>query len=241
MDLHRLRQQIGDNSQIVFFGGAGTSTESGIPDFRSADGLFRTQVGAYSPEEILSRDFFMNHVEDFYAFYKQKMLYPDVQPNRGHKVLAELERQGRLQALITQNIDGLHQKAGNRNVLELHGTVHRNHCVDCRTGYTLDDVYRSGDRAPRCRSCGGIIKPDVVLYQEGLDMDLLHRAIAYIEQADVLIVAGTSLTVQPAASLVRHYRGDKMILINKSATAYDEMADAVIASGFSETMESLFV
>ncbi len=240
MNVNEIKQRVSRSERIVFFGGAGTSTESGIPDFRSANGLFQTLVGAYSPEEILSRDFFLNHVEEFYAFYKQRMLYPNAAPNRGHIVLAELERQGRLQAIITQNIDGLHQKAGNQNVLELHGSVHRNHCMDCHSSYTLDDIYRSGDRAPRCTACGGLVKPDVVLYQEGLDMDVLHRAIQYIEQADVLIVAGTSLTVQPAASLVRHYRGDAMILINKSATPYDEIANAVIQDGFSDTLEALF-
>lgn len=239
MDLNELKRVVRQSPNIVFFGGAGTSTESGIPDFRSAEGLYRTNHGRYSPEEILSRDFFMQHVEQFFEFYRSKMLYPEAKPNPGHLALAELERRGQLKAVITQNIDGLHQMAGNRNVLELHGTVHKNHCMQCRKAFTLEDILRSADLVPRCDQCGGIVKPDVVLYQESLDMDVLQQSVSYIAQADTLIVAGTSLTVQPAASLIRYYQGDRMILINKSPTPMDRLADYVIQDSFSKVMTAL--
>lgn len=239
MEMDQLRALVADSRNIVFFGGAGTSTESGIPDFRSASGLYSTKHGEYAPETILSHSFFMQHTDEFYAFYKRHMLYPQAKPNPGHEALAALERRGQLQAVITQNIDGLHQLAGSRNVLELHGTVHRNHCMACNKEYDLAYVLESAETTPRCEACGNIVKPAVVLYQESLDMTLLQRAVDYIEAADMLIVSGTSLTVQPAASLIRHYRGSKLVLINKSTTPYDNMASVVIQEGFSKVMTAL--
>lgn len=239
-ELDVLRKLVNESDRIVFFGGAGTSTESGIPDFRSSSGLFRTQSGgAYAPEEILSRDFFAAHTDEFYRYYKANLIYPDAKPHRGHKALAALEAQGKLKAVITQNIDGLHQLAGSRNVLELHGTVQRNYCMSCRQMYGLDIVLNSGDTIPSCRSCGGVIKPDVVLYQESLDQAVLQQAAEYIGLADVLIVAGTSLTVQPAAGLVRLYRGNKLILINKGSTPMDGFANFLIPHGFADVMANL--
>lgn len=239
MELKELKEIVAASRNIVFFGGAGTSTESGIPDFRSTGGLFSTKHGDYAPETILSHDFFMQHVDEFYDFYKSRMLYPEAKPNPGHEALAELEQRGQLQAIITQNIDGLHQLAGSRNVLELHGTVHRNHCMNCNAEYDLAYILGSPSTTPLCQACQNIVKPAVVLYQENLDMPLLQRAVDYIEAADVLIVSGTSLTVQPAASLIRHYRGNKLVLINKSATPYDGMANYIIQEGFSKVMTEL--
>ena len=240
MEFERLKEIVAESRNIVFFGGAGTSTESGIPDFRSADGLYQAAGrGRIAPEEILSHDFFMARPADFYAFYRSKMLYPEARPNAAHHALARMEAQGRLAAVVTQNIDGLHQKAGSRNVLELHGSVHRNFCMDCREAYSLEDVLASKEECPRCARCGGMIKPDVVLYQESLDTDLLQRAANYIRQADVLIVAGTSLTVQPAAGLVRLYEGNKFILINKSATPMDGAADYAISDSVAKVLSAL--
>jgi NAD-dependent deacetylase len=240
MERSELKRWIEESRNIVFFGGAGTSTESGIPDFRSADGLYQTESGVgYTPEEVLSRDFFLRHTEAFYQFYRTRMLYPAARPNPAHEVLAELERRGSLQAIITQNIDGLHQMAGSRNVLELHGSVHRNYCMECRAFHPLEAVKDSADPIPRCRECGGMLKPDVVLYQESLDTELLLRAVSYIQRADVLIVAGTSLTVQPAAGLVGYYEGDKFILINNSPTPYDHKANAVIRDSIGGVLREL--
>lgn len=240
MNVEQVRQWIADSGNIVFFGGAGTSTESGIPDFRSADGLYNEGSGEQVPPEvILSHDFFMERTEDFYAFYRSKMLYPDAKPNAGHLALANLEREGRLKGVITQNIDGLHQLAGNERVLELHGSVHRNTCMKCRAFYGLDAVMAAKTTVPHCEACGGIVKPDVVLYQESLDQRVLEQSVSLIEQADVLIVAGTSLTVHPAAGLIRYYRGDKLILLNKGATPYDSHAHAVIADRFAKVMPLL--
>ncbi|MCR8643996.1 NAD-dependent protein deacylase [Paenibacillus sp. N1-5-1-14] len=237
MSVSELKQIIEQSENIVFFGGAGTSTESGIPDFRSADGLYNTNTGHnYAPEEILSRDFFMGQTDKFYEFYKGKMLHPSAQPNPAHKALVELEKQGKLKAIITQNIDGLHQLAGSMNVLELHGTVHRNYCMDCKAFYPLAFIVDDTHEVPTCTQCGGVVKPDVVLYQESLDMDLLQRAATYIQQADVLIVAGTSLTVQPAAGLVRYYSGDKFILINKSTTPMDRLANYVVNESIAKVL-----
>ena len=222
----QLKSWIEESGNIVFFGGAGVSTESGIPDFRSQDGLYHQQYD-YPPEEILSHSFYMKNPEEFYRFYRNKMLAPGAKPNKAHLALAKLEREGRLKAVITQNIDGLHQAAGSREVLELHGSVHRNHCLRCGKFYGLEAIENSSG-IPRC-SCGGMIKPDVVLYEEGLDMDVLNRAVNYISRADVLIVGGTSLTVYPAAGLIDYYRGHKLVLINRDATALDSRADLVIS------------
>ena len=227
----QLKSWIEESGNIVFFGGAGVSTESGIPDFRSQDGLYHQQYD-YPPEEILSHSFYMKNPEEFYRFYRNKMLAPGAKPNKAHLALAKLEREGRLKAVITQNIDGLHQAAGSREVLELHGSVHRNHCLRCGKFYGLEAIENSSG-IPRC-SCGGMIKPDVVLYEEGLDMDVLNRAVNYISRADVLIVGGTSLTVYPAAGLIDYYRGHKLVLINRDATALDSRADLVISGKIGE-------
>lgn len=210
---------------IVFFGGAGVSTESGIPDFRSVDGLYH-QHYAWPPEEILSHHFFLNHPEEFYRFYREKMLCPDAKPNPAHEKLARWEERGKLTAVITQNIDGLHQKAGSRHVCELHGSVLRNHCMKCRKAYGLDYILKT-EGVPRC-SCGGIIKPDVVLYEEGLDNDTIEDALHEIVRADLLIVGGTSLTVYPAAGFLSYYRGSRLVLINRDPTPRDDMAQLII-------------
>ena len=223
--IQKLQKIIDTYDNIVFFGGAGVSTESGIPDFRSVDGLYH-QKYAYPPEEILSHTFFVNHTEEFYRFYKDKMLCPDARPNQAHKKLAELEEKGKLRAVITQNIDGLHQMAGSRKVLELHGSVHRNYCQHCGKAYDASYMLHA-EGIPRC-SCGGVIKPDVVLYEEGLDNDILSESVERISEADVLIIGGTSLVVYPAAGLVNYYRGHKLVVINKSPTPRDSYADLLI-------------
>ena len=220
-----LARWISESERIVFFGGAGVSTESGIPDFRSVDGLYNQQYD-YPPETILSHTFFMRKPEEFYRFYHNKMLFPDAEPNAAHVKLAQWEREGRLSAVVTQNIDGLHQKAGSKKVYELHGSVLRNHCMKCGRFYDLDYVMKSGG-VPRCE-CGGIVKPDVVLYEEPLDDDVVAGACMAIEQADMLIIGGTSLNVYPAAGLVNLYRGHKLVLVNLSATPQDSRADLVI-------------
>lgn len=219
-------QQIIDNShRVVFFGGAGVSTESGIPDFRSQDGLY-SQKYKFPPEIILSHDFFMDYPDEFFKFYRDKMLALDAQPNTAHKWLAKLEEKGRLTAVVTQNIDGLHQRAGSRRVYELHGTVHSNRCMRCGSFYSAQDILDSTGIA-KCH-CGGTIKPKVVLYDEDLDMDIYNRSINAIANADTMIVAGTSLTVYPAAGLVRYFQGDNLVLINRDATPLDNTADLVI-------------
>lgn len=228
-----LKQWLFESENIVFFGGAGVSTESKIPDFRSTDGLYNQQY-AYPPETILSHTFYMRRPEEFYRFYRNKMLFPDAEPNRAHKALAKLEQEGRLRAVITQNIDGLHQKAGSREVLELHGSVLRNHCTKCGKFYGLEAVLES-EGVPRC-TCGGVIKPDVVLYEEGLDQHTLQKAVYYISNADVLIIGGTSLTVYPAAGLIDYYGGKKLVLINKSVTPMDSRADLVISGPIGEIL-----
>lgn len=236
-----LRDWIRDSERIVFFGGAGTSTESHIPDFRSETGLYHTKSqGVYPPEVMLSRSFFFSHTEAFYDFYKSKMLYPDALPNRAHEALAELEKQGRLKAVITQNIDGLHQMAGSEKVLELHGSVYRNGCVNCGARYVLGDILESAG-VPCCTSCGGLIKPEVVLYEEALDPDVLYAAVEEISLADMLIVGGTSLTVHPAAGLIRYYRGNRLVLLNHTGTDYDRHADLIIREPIGQVLgEAVF-
>lgn len=235
MNIDRLKELVHNSNNIVFFGGAGVSTESGIPDFRSADGIYSEKTKSnYSPEEILSHSFFMNNTKEFYKFYKSKMIYKNARPNAAHLCLAKLEGMGKLKAVITQNIDGLHQMAGSKNVLELHGSIHRNYCMKCHKFYDLDYIINSED-IPRC-SCGGIVKPDVVLYQESLDMNVIEDSVSYIEKADVLIIGGTSLSVYPAAGLIRYYRGNKMVLINKSSTQYDSIANLIINESIGETL-----
>ena len=222
----RLQKWIRDSSDIVFFGGAGVSTESGIPDFRSVDGLYNQKYDQ-PPETILSHTYFTQHTREFYRFYRDKMLCLDAKPNAAHLKLAELERAGRLKAVVTQNIDGLHQLAGSRTVYELHGSVHRNYCTRCRTFCGVDSI-QTGEDLPLCPVCGGLVKPDVVLYEEGLDQDTVEGAVRAIAKADVLIVGGTSLVVYPAAGLVNYYRGNKLVLINRDPTPYDGQADLVI-------------
>lgn len=232
----KLKEWIDQSSNIVFFGGAGVSTESGIPDFRSVDGLYN-QKYTYPPEMIISHSFYVKNPEEFYRFYKDRMIFSEAEPNGAHKALAKLEQEGKLKAVITQNIDGLHQAAGSREVLELHGSIHRNYCTRCGEFYDLDYVKKS-EGVPRC-ACGGIIKPDVVLYEEGLDQRLLQKAVAYIARADVLIVGGTSLVVYPAAGLIDYYRGNKLVLINRSATSRDSQADPVINDSIGQVLAAV--
>ena len=232
----KLKEWIDNSDNIVFFGGAWVSTESGIPDFRSVDGLYNQKYD-YPPETILSHTFFMAQTEEFFRFYRDKMLCLDAEPNAAHRKLAEWERQGKLRAVITQNIDGLHQKAGSQNVLELHGSVHRNHCMRCHKPYDVQAVAQSTG-VPHC-ACGGIIKPDVVLYEESLDTHTLDASLRYIQSADVLIIGGTSLAVYPAASLIHYYRGHKLVLVNKSETPADAKADLVIHGPIGEIFSQL--
>ena len=234
-EIETLRKWVEESGSIVFFGGAGVSTESGIPDFRGTGGLYHQQY-AYPPETILSHTFFERNPEEFFRFYRDKMLFLDAQPNAAHRKLAEWEAAGKLQAVITQNIDGLHQKAGSRRVLELHGSVLRNHCQTCGTFYGVEAIT-DGAGIPRCR-CGGIIKPDVVLYEEGLDEEVLMAAVSAIRHAEVLIIGGTSLAVYPAAGLVRYYRGNKLVVINKTELPGTE-ADLTICGPIGQVMAQL--
>lgn len=230
-DIKKFKQWLSESDNIVFFGGAGVSTESGIPDFRSVDGLYSMKY-KYPPEIILSHSFFMQNQEEFYKFYKDKMLFTDAKPNVTHLELARLEEMGKVKAVITQNIDGLHQKAGSRKVLELHGSVYRNYCMACGKFYGIEAVLNA-EGVPYCE-CGGVIRPDVVLYEEGLDEKVLSEAVRFISSADMLIVGGTSLSVYPAAGLVRYYEGSKLVLINKSATPYDRYANLLLKCALGE-------
>jgi len=233
-------QEIIDNAErIVFFTGAGVSTDSGIPDFRSQDGLYHMQYD-YPPETIVSHSFFVHQTEEFYRFYKDKMLALDAEPNYTHKLMADLEAKGKCIGVVTQNIDGLHQKAGSKKVYELHGSVLRNYCTKCGTFYDAKYIKES-EGIPRCEKCGGLIKPDVVLYEEGLNEEVLNGALNAIESADVLIILGTSLVVYPAAGLVRYFRGDKLVLINRDVTPYDSNADLLIQASFSDVIPKLKV
>ena len=234
--LDTLKTWVDEAQRIVFFGGAGVSTESGIPDFRSVDGLYN-QKFKYPPETIISHSFFERKPEEFFEFYKEKMLPLGFEPNVTHRVLARWEGEGKLLAVVTQNIDGLHQKAGSKNVLELHGSVLRNYCVRCHKSYSAEFVKNSSG-VPRC-DCGGVIKPDVVLYEESLDQDVMYRAARAISEADMLIVAGTSLTVWPAAGMIRYYRGRRLVLINRDATPYDDEADLVLHEKLGEVFREL--
>ncbi len=237
-ELEQLKTWVAESDNIVFFGGAGVSTESGIPDFRSVDGLYNQQY-AYPPETIISYSFYRRNPEEFYRFYKNKMIFTDAKPNAAHLGLVRLEEQGKLRAVITQNIDGLHQAAGSREVLELHGSVHRNYCTRCGEFFTLADIMAM-EGVPRCK-CGGMVKPDVVLYEEGLDQGVLQKAVSYIAQADVLIIGGTSLTVYPAAGLVNYYQGNKLVLINKSVTPMDHQANLVVNGKIGEVFAEILL
>lgn len=229
--IEKLQEWVRESDNIVFFGGAGVSTESGIPDFRSVDGLYNQKYD-YPPETILSHTFYRSHTEEFYRFYRDKMLCLTAEPNAAHRKLAQWEREGRLKAVVTQNIDGLHQAAGSKKVLELHGSVHRNYCEKCHKFYDANYILHS-EGVPQC-DCGGFIKPDVVLYEEGLDNETISEAVAFIRAADVLIIGGTSLAVYPAAGLIDYYKGNQLILVNKTATPRDSVADLVVQGSIGE-------
>lgn len=237
-DIEKLQQMIDGSRRIVFFGGAGVSTESGIPDFRSVDGLYHQKFD-YPPETILSHGFFISHTAEFFDFYRQKMICLTARPNAAHRKLAELEAAGRLSAVVTQNIDGLHQMAGSKNVLELHGSVHRNYCQKCHKCYSAEEILNSTG-IPRC-SCGGLIKPDVVLYEEQLDSHTIDESLRYISEADMLIIAGTSLTVYPAASLIRYFRGSYLVLINRDPTPMDNRTSLTIHGKVGEVLGQIIV
>jgi NAD-dependent deacetylase len=236
-----LKTIIRDSTNIVFFGGAGVSTESNIPDFRSQNGLYNIENDLnYPPEVILSNSFFMNHTEDFFKFYKSNMIFTDAFPNNAHITLAKLEKANKLTAIITQNIDGLHQISGSKNVYELHGSVHRNYCMKCNKFFNSNYILDSRTIIPKCTSCGGIVKPDVVLYEEALDMDILERSINAISNADTLIVGGTSLVVYPAANLIKFFKGTNLVLINNSSTPYDKKATLVIHDSIGKVLSSAY-
>ena len=238
--IQQLQEIIDTSDNIVFFGGAGVSTESGIPDFRSESGIFKSlEKYGDRPENLVSHTYFSNHTEKFFEYYRDTLVFNDAEPNPAHLKLAELEKNGKLRAVITQNIDGLHQKAGSNNVLELHGSIHRNYCQICEKEYSLDFILES-EGIPRCE-CGGIVKPDVVLYEEPLDNTVLAYAISYIQNADTLIIGGTSLVVYPAAGLINYFHGDNLVLINKSQTPYDNMAKLVINEAIGETLSQIRV
>ena len=235
-NIKKLAELTAKSSHIVFFGGAGVSTESGIPDFRSVDGLYHLKYD-YPPETILSHSFFLKKTGEFYDFYRDKMIYLDALPNTTHKKLAEWESEGKLEGIVTQNIDGLHQQAGNKKVFELHGSIHRNYCTKCHKFFSVDEILHS-EGIPHCE-CGGIIKPDVVLYEEGLDDTVIDGAVRALKNADLLIVGGTSLSVYPAAGMLQYFKGGTLALINKSPTPYDAKADILIQKGLGEVFEQL--
>lgn len=235
--IEQLSKIVTQSKRMVFFGGAGISTESNIPDFRSEQGVYHMKDGSrYSPEQMLSRTFYERHTKEFYEFYKSKMIYEEAKPNRGHMALAKLEKMGNLKAVITQNIDGLHQAAGSKVVWELHGSVHRNYCTTCHACYDMRYILKQ-EGIPVCNKCKGHIKPDVVLYEEALQDEVVEAAIQAIKQADTLLVGGTSLVVYPAAGLLRYFQGENLVLINKSVTPYDNQADLVLHDGFGDVME----
>jgi NAD-dependent deacetylase len=238
-EIEKLQQIFDESSRIVFFTGAGVSTESGIPDFRSQDGLYHQQY-RYPPEEIISHSFFMHDPEEFYRFYKDRMVYPDARPNPAHRKMAEFEKAGRSLGVVTQNIDGLHEAAGSQHVWQLHGTIYRNHCMKCGREYSLKQVMDQPG-VPHCSDCGGIIKPDVVLYEEALDEAVITGAVRAISQADCLVITGTSLVVYPAAGLVNYFSGRHLVLINKSTTAQDRNADLVIQDAVGRVMSQIIV
>ena len=228
-NIEKLKELIDSHNNIVFFGGAGVSTESDIPDFRSATGLFSEKLNRnFSPEQLVSHTFFMRYPEDFFKFYKDKLIYEDAKPNKAHIALSKLEEMGKLNAIITQNIDGLHQMAGSRNVFELHGSIHRNYCTKCGKFFNLEEMLNLGGIVPHCDNCGAIVKPDVVLYEEALDNSVVNKTINALSNADLLIIGGTSLVVYPAAGFIDYFNGDSIVLINKSSTGYDSKASLII-------------
>ena len=236
--IEKLQEIIDASDNIVFFGGAGVSTESGIPDFRSESGIFKSlKKYGDTPERLVSHSYYLEHTDKFFSYYKDCLIFPEAEPNPAHYTLARLEKEGKLKAIITQNIDGLHQKAGSKNVLELHGSVYRNYCEICKKEYDLNFILES-EGIPHC-TCGGIIKPDVILYEEALDMNILNKSVEYIMSADTLIVGGTSLVVYPAAGLINYFKGKNLVLINKSQTDYDNLATLVINEGIGETLAKI--
>lgn len=236
--IEKLQEIIDASDNIVFFGGAGVSTESGIPDFRSESGIFKSlEKYGDTPERLVSHSYYLEHTDKFFSYYKDCLIFPEVEPNPAHYTLARLEKEGKLKAIITQNIDGLHQKAGSKNVLELHGSVYRNYCEICKKEYDLNFILES-EGIPHC-TCGGIIKPDVILYEEALDMNILNKSVEYIMSADTLIVGGTSLVVYPAAGLINYFKGKNLVLINKSRTDYDNLATLVINEAIGETLAKI--
>lgn len=235
-EIEKLKQIVNESDNVVFFGGAGVSTESGIPDFRSVDGLYN-QKYKYPPEQIVSHSYYCQHTEEFYEFYKDKMIVTDAEPNAAHIRLAELEQEGHVRAVITQNIDGLHQKAGSKEVLELHGSIHRNYCERCHTFYDLDYIVNA-QGVPRCK-CGGTVKPDVVLYEEGLDTETIQKAVYYISHAEILIIGGTSLMVYPAAGMIDYFHGAYLVVINKSPTPRDHQADILIQDSIGKVFSQI--
>ena len=237
MDANSLKDLIANHNNIVFFGGAGVSTESNIPEFRSSTGLFSQKLNKqFTAEQLVSHTFFVRYPEEFFEFYKDKLIYPNAKPNNAHIALAKLEEMGKLKAVITQNIDGLHQMAGSKNVLELHGSVHRNYCTKCGKFFDLESMLNLGGNIPYCDNCGSIVKPDVVLYEEALDSDVITKTISAISNADLLIIGGTSLAVYPAASFIDYYKGDYIALINKANTVYDKSASLVINKPIGEVL-----
>ena len=239
-DIDRLREIIDSNDNIVFFGGAGVSTESDIPDFRSANGVFSVELNChFTPEQLVSRTMFVKYPVDFFDFYKKHLVYPEAKPNKAHYYLAKLEQQGKLKAVVTQNIDTLHEQAGSKNVLKLHGSVDANYCTKCKSFYNLEDFLTKTEEIPSWDKCGGVIKPYVTLYEEELDMTVFNAAINFIEKADVLIIGGTSLSVYPAANLLHYFRGKYLVVINKTSTPQDNLADLVINGKIGEVFSRL--
>ena len=239
-NIEKLKEIIESSDNIVFFGGAGVSTESDIPDFRSANGVFSVKLNRhFTPEQLVSRTMFVKYPVDFFDFYKKHLVYPEAKPNRAHFYLADLEKQGKLKAVITQNIDNLHEQAGSKNVLKLHGSVDANYCTKCKSFYNLEDFLAKNEKIPSCDKCDGVIKPYVTLYEEELDMTVFNTAISFIERAEVLIIGGTSLSVYPAANLLHYFRGKYLVVINKSSTPQDNMADLVINEKIGEVFSKL--
>ncbi|MDP4178103.1 MAG: NAD-dependent protein deacylase [Bacillota bacterium] len=239
MSINKLKEIISNSNNIVFFGGAGVSTESGIPDFRSSNGLFNQKLNqTFTPEQLVSHTFFIRYPEDFFDFYRDKLIYQDAKPNDAHISLAKLENMGKLKAVVTQNIDGLHQIAGSKNVYELHGSVHRNYCMKCHAFYDVNFIVNSKG-VPKCTKCGGTVKPDVVLYEESLNEDTIDGAVNAISKADTLIIGGTSLMVYPASGLIQYFKGKHLVLINKSSTSYDNLAEVVINENIGETLRKV--
>lgn len=241
-NIEKLKELIDSHNNIVFFGGAGVSTESDIPDFRSATGLFSEKLNRnFSPEQLVSHTFFMRYPEDFFKFYKDKLIYEDAKPNKAHIALSKLEEMGKLNAIITQNIDGLHQMAGSRNVFELHGSIHRNYCTKCSKFFNLEEMLNLGGIVPHCDNCGAIVKPDVVLYEEALDNSVVNKTINALSNADLLIIGGTSLVVYPAAGFIDYFNGDSIVLINKSSTGYDSKASLIINDSIGKVLSQVIL